>query len=412
MRRSKELNNIIFIISGQFVSIFGTRIYNFAIAYYLLKTTGSAVAFSITLAVGTIPRILISPFAGAIVDLVDRKKVVILMDFGRWIALFLLYLAAVISSMRVMYIYITVLVLSTMDIFFDIALSSSIPNVVHKENIIKLNSIKQTIASVGSILAPSLGGIIIAFVDIKYFILANGISFLVSAVSQFFVDYNIEKNDVLLRERLTPRLVLKNTLKSFVYIKTQAFIVIITIYSIMGNFLIYMGFVIPMPYIVLNCLKMNSFQYGIIQGAISIGAVITSFLLSILPCTKKKYKLFTCASLVFCMPFILLGLAAFLQISKAALFMYMIAVTFLYGMGTVMINVPVSALQQEKLDNKMLGRVLGFQGALGGIITPVSMLLAGNLSGKLPSYALPLFSGVIFLLTVIIICSNKVIREI
>lgn len=60
----------------------------------------------------------------------------------------------------------------------------------------------------------------------------------------------------------------------------------------------------------------------------------------------------------------------------------------------------------------MLGRVLGFQGALGGIITPVSMLLAGNLSGKLPSYALPLFSGVIFLLTVIIICSNKVIREI
>lgn len=410
--KDREFTNIMLITSGEFISIFGTRIYNFAIAYYLLKTTGSAAAFSISLAIGTIPRIFISPFAGAIVDAVERKKVTIFMDLGRCIALFLLYLAATTSSMKVMYIYITVLFLSTMDIFFDIALGSSIPNLVHKKNIIKINSIKQTMSSVGSILAPSLAGIIMVFMDIKYFILINAISFLISGISQYFARYNLEASDMPIREKLTPKLILKNTAESFSYIKTQAFIVIITVYSMVGNFLIYIGFVIPMPYIVLKCLKMNSAQYGIIQGAISIGAVVTSLLMTMFPSPKRKYKLFACASLIFCMPFIMLGMGAIMHISKSVIFIYMIITSFLYGTGTVMINVPTSAIQQEKIENSMLGRVLGFQGTFGGIITPVSMLIAGDLSGKLAPYVLPLASGVVFLLTVIITCSNKVIREI
>lgn len=410
--RDREFTNIILITSGEFISIFGTRIYNFAIAYYLLKTTGSAAAFSISLAIGTIPRIFISTFAGAIVDAVERKKVTIFTDLARWLVLILLYFAVVISSMKVMYIYITVLFLSTMDIFFDIALGSSIPKIVHKRNIIKVNSIKQTMSSVGSILAPSLGGIIIAFMDIKYFILANSISFLISGISQYFVDYNIEAGNVQAKEKLTPKLVLKSTAESFTYIKTQAFIIIITMYSMIGNFLVYMGFVIPMPYIVLKCLKMNSAQYGIIQSAISIGAVATSFLMTICPSPKKKYKLFACASLIFCMPFIMLGLGTIIHISKNVIFIYMIITSFLYGTGTVMINIQASAVQQEKIENSMLGRVLGFQGTFGGIITPVSMLIAGNLSGKLAPYVLPLASGVIFVITVIITCSSKVIREI
>jgi len=410
--KDRELTNIILITSGEFISIFGTRIYNFAIAYYLLKMTGSVAAFSISLAIGTVPRIFISPFAGAIVDTVERKKVTIFTDIARWLVLLLLYFAVVISSMKAMYIYITVLFLSAMDIFFDLALGSSIPNIVHKSNIIKVNSIKQTMSSVGSILAPSLGGVIIAFIDIKYFILANAISFLISGISQYFVDYNIEAINVPAKEKLTPKLLLKNTAQSFAYIKTQAFIMIITTYSMVGNFLIYLGFVIPMPYIVLKCLNINSAQYGIIQGSISIGAVVTSIFMTIFSSPKKKYKLFTGASLVFCMPFIMLGIVAIIPMSKNILFSYMVMVSFSYGIGTVMINIPTSAVQQEKIENSMLGRVLGFQGTFGGIITPVSMLLAGNLLGKLPPYVLPLASGIMFLLTVMITCSNKVIREI
>ncbi|BCZ48381.1 MFS transporter [Clostridium gelidum] len=416
--KNQEFINIILLISGEFVSTFGTRIYNFAIAYYILQTTGSALAFSISLALGTIPRILISPFAGAIVDALDRKKIVIFMDLGRWITLLALYFIAVLSNIQIIHIYITILFLSTMDIFFNIASGSSIPNIVHKKNIIKINSIKQTLSSLGSILAPSIGGIVISFISIKYFIIINAFSFLISGISQYFINYNINNTSVFStsnKTKLSVNSILQNTKESIGYIKTQSLIIILTIYSMVGNFLIYLGFVIPMPYLVLKCFNLGSTQYGIIQSGISIGAVIAAILLSIIPLPEKKFKLVMYSSLVFCAPFILLGIGAIMNmihISKSILFVYMVVVTFMYGSGTVLINVPTNAIQQENIENSYLGRVLGFQNTFGGIITPVSMILSGKLIGMVAPYILPLISGVMFIILVIVTCSNRTMKAI
>jgi len=416
--KNQEFINIILLISGEFVSTFGTRIYNFAIAYYILQTTGSALAFSISLALGTIPRILISPFAGAIVDALDRKKIVIFMDLGRWITLLALYFIAVLSNIQIIHIYITILFLSTMDIFFNIASGSSIPNIVHKKNIIKINSIKQTLSSLGSILAPSIGGIVISFISIKYFIIINAFSFLISGISQYCINYNINNTSVFStsnKTKLSVNSILQNTKESIGYIKTQSLIIILTIYSMVGNFLIYLGFVIPMPYLGLKCFDLDSTQYGIIQSGISIGAAISAILLSIIHLPEKKFKLVMYSSLVFCTPFILLGMGAIMNmihISKSILFVYMVVVTFLYGSGTVLINVPTNAIQQENIENSYLGRVLGFQNTFGGIITPVAMLLSGKLIGIVAPYILPLISGGVFIILVIVTCSNKTMKEI
>lgn len=416
--REQEFINIMLLISGEFVSTFGTRIYNFAISYYILQTTGSAMAFSISLALGTIPRILISPFAGAIVDEFERKKIVISMDIGRGGILFVLYFIAVISEIEIMHIYITIIFLSAMDIFFDIASSSSIPNIVYKKNIVKINSLKQTLSYLGSILAPSIGGIVMSFISVKYFIMINAMSFLISGVSQFFINYNISNVSRLNKINqftVSLRLILKNTKESIDYIKTQSLIIIITIYSMVGNFLIYLGFVIPMPYLVLSCFGLEAAQYGIIQSGISIGAVAAAITLSIIKLPSKRYKLFKSASFIFCTPFILLGVAAIMNImniNKNILFLYMIFTTLLYGIGTVLINVPTNAIQQENIDNSYLGRVLGFQGAFGGIITPIAMIFGGMLVEIIPSYVLPLVSGGIFIVIVITTCSQKVIKDI
>jgi hypothetical protein len=305
-----------------------------------------------------------------------------------------------------------------MDIFFNIASSSSIPNIVHKKNIIKINSLKQTLSYLGSILAPSIGGIAISFISIKYFIIINAFSFLISGISQYFINYdinNISTGNKSHQSKISVTSVLKNTKQSISYIKTQSLIIILTIYSMVGNFLIYFGFVIPMPYLVLRHFNLNSAQYGIIQSGISLGAVITAVFLSIIHLPEKKYKLVKYSSLVFCIPFILLGMGAIgnmLQVSNGMLFIYMILVTFIYGAGTVLINVPINAIQQENIENSYLGRVLGFQNTFGGIITPIAMLLSGKLIEIVQPYVLPLVSGVIFIILVIFTCSSKKMKEI
>lgn len=416
--KHEEFINIILLISGEFVSTFGTRIYNFAISYYILQTTGSAMAFSISLALGTIPRILISPFAGAIIDILERKKIVIFMDLGRWVTLLILYVIASISNIQIIHIYITILILNTLDIFFNIASGSSIPNIVHKKNIIRINSIKQTLSSIGSILAPSIGGIVISFISIRYFILVNAFSFLFSGISQYFINYNINSISKLItnnKPKISVNTILENTKESIKYIKTQTLIILLTVYSMLGNFLIYLGFVIPMPYLLLKCFHLGSAQYGIIQGAISIGAVITSVLLSIIHLPDRKYKLLLYSSLVFCVPFMLLGAGVIMNmfyISKSVLFIFMVFITFIFGSATVLINIPTNAIQQEKIKNNYLGRVLGFQNTFGGIITPVAMLISGKLLEVTKGYVLPLVSGVMFIILVIVTFSNNTMKDI
>ncbi|WP_249594336.1 MFS transporter [Peribacillus frigoritolerans] len=70
--------NIFMLILCQVVSIFGSSIYSFAMGLYILSTTGSGLYFSITIALGTIPKIIFGPISGVVADRVDRKKMIVI----------------------------------------------------------------------------------------------------------------------------------------------------------------------------------------------------------------------------------------------------------------------------------------------------------------------------------------------
>ncbi|EOP69226.1 MFS transporter [Bacillus cereus] len=79
-KSNQELKNICLYVIGKTISIFGSSIYSFALGLYVLQITGSALNFAITLILGTIPMIVMNPFAGVIADKVDKKKLVVCMD--------------------------------------------------------------------------------------------------------------------------------------------------------------------------------------------------------------------------------------------------------------------------------------------------------------------------------------------
>ena len=63
-----ENRNIYLFASGKAVSILGSSIFSFAIGLYVLKLTGSALNYAMTLMLSVIPMVVISPIAGVIAD--------------------------------------------------------------------------------------------------------------------------------------------------------------------------------------------------------------------------------------------------------------------------------------------------------------------------------------------------------
>ena len=75
---------------GQAISLFGSRLVQFALIWYLTQETGSATVLTIATLIGLLPMVLLGPFAGALVDRWKRRQVILIADTGIALATILL----------------------------------------------------------------------------------------------------------------------------------------------------------------------------------------------------------------------------------------------------------------------------------------------------------------------------------
>ncbi|MGD8793493.1 MAG: MFS transporter, partial [Anaerolineae bacterium] len=66
--------------AGQVFSLLGSELVQFALVWWLTTTTGSAMVLALASMMAVLPRVLVSPIAGALVDRWNRRRVMILAD--------------------------------------------------------------------------------------------------------------------------------------------------------------------------------------------------------------------------------------------------------------------------------------------------------------------------------------------
>ncbi|MGL5917071.1 MAG: MFS transporter, partial [Culicoidibacterales bacterium] len=80
MKTVLQNRNVLILITGQIISLFGSAIQRFALSLYLLDLTGSASIFATILALSMIPIVIFAPIAGMIADRANKRKVMISLD--------------------------------------------------------------------------------------------------------------------------------------------------------------------------------------------------------------------------------------------------------------------------------------------------------------------------------------------
>ena len=69
------------VIIGQIISLFGNAIIRFALPLYLLNLTGSSALYGAVTACAFIPAILLSPIGGIAADRVNKRNIMVVLDF-------------------------------------------------------------------------------------------------------------------------------------------------------------------------------------------------------------------------------------------------------------------------------------------------------------------------------------------
>ncbi|HEY9820650.1 MAG TPA: MFS transporter, partial [Candidatus Sericytochromatia bacterium] len=181
------MRNFIVIWLGQTVSLIGSQMTNFAITIWVWQLTGQATALALFGLLTQAPRVLVTPFAGIIVDRCNRK---LLMMIGDAIACFstivilLLYLT---NNLQIWHLYLAGAINGIFEQLQELAYLASISMMVSEEQYSRASSIG-FLASYGSdIIAPALAGVLYAVIGLIGILIIDLATFAIALLTLLFV---------------------------------------------------------------------------------------------------------------------------------------------------------------------------------------------------------------------------------
>jgi len=168
---------------GQLTSQVGSSFTLFALPLLVFKLTHSATNLAVTTAANFVPYLLFGLVLGAVVDRVDRKRMMLLTDVGRALVIAVLPVLALAGALRVEDIYAVAFVQSTLGILFNCGEFAAIPSLVGRDDLVAANGRIQATNSAGQILGPILAGVLVTLMSPADLLFFDAASFFLSAAS-------------------------------------------------------------------------------------------------------------------------------------------------------------------------------------------------------------------------------------
>ena len=174
--------------AGQTVSELGSVVTRTAIPLLALLVLGAGpTEMAFLVVAGSLAVLLVGLIAGAWVDRLPRRPVLILADLVRAVVLVSIPVAYVANVLRIEQLYVVVFVEGCLGSFFGAAYPAYVPSLIGVDRVVEGNSRLATSSSVAEIGGPALGGGLVQLVGGPLAILVDAISFVVSAISLLLI---------------------------------------------------------------------------------------------------------------------------------------------------------------------------------------------------------------------------------
>jgi MFS transporter, DHA3 family, macrolide efflux protein len=172
---------------GQIISVLTSTMSHFALTIWLFQETGSATAMGLMQVFFLTPFLLISPFAGAMVDRYNRKLMMMVSDLAAVSATCGILVLQVTGQLQFWHLYIAAILNGLGNTFQWPAYSAAISTMLPKEHYGRANGMMSLIESGPGVFSPLLAGAMlpvigltgILLIDVATFTLAIGALLLV-----------------------------------------------------------------------------------------------------------------------------------------------------------------------------------------------------------------------------------------
>ncbi len=396
--QNKFMKNFILLSFGRAASGLGSSIFGFGMSLYVLDLTGSAAVFSLIFSLSILPGVLVNLFASVFIDRSNKKQVMVAADIfsGIMVLLFLALFRANPQSILLFVVYSVSL--SLVQSVFNLAISSSIPEFVDKDNVARVNSTMQALSASISIIGPILGAIAYKALGLDMLFLLNGIALILAGLAEIFLVYVYITPVCSTEGRNSYFSDMKIT---FAYLAKYKVLAFFFLFAAVINFIYNPLMFVVLRYVSYNQIKVTGFQLSVIQAAGATGVILAALAISI---KKQMYKMlmrkfFTLfkAQAVLIMAWIFPVLPIFKDGSKWYIVVIFSILLILYGAMNTAQNIPVVTYFQLKIPDNMRARIIGVFSTSLYISSPIGMWLYGILLESVKWTYVTFFSGVLML---------------
>lgn len=359
--------------------------------FYAFDLTGSAMAMAILAIAQTLPVVAFAGPIGVYIDQWNRKNIMVVSDVVRAITILLVPLTAYFPPFvpTIYWVYILTFLYATANAWFFPARSASIPNLVEGDELVAANSLSQMTFQVVQLIVPPVGGILVALLAPDYFLAfaINSVTFILSAFALRSIITNLtpsrdveDKESLMIQIKQGARYVIGNSILSFLFV----FAMLLAVSSGILNALF-------MPYLE-GELSLGSSQIGLILSAGAASGAATAIYFS----RKKELDrpLYLVAGAGF-----LAGVAVFALFLAFDLMTVMLSWAMI-GAVDVILNIPLTVLMQQLVEDELRGRVFALLNVAFTAIQVVGMGIGGVWAEVAASTGPPVISAGVALVLV------------
>ncbi len=387
------------VVIGQIISLFGNAIIRFALPLYLLNLTGSSALYGTVTACAFIPAILLSPIGGIVADRVNKRNIMVILDFFT-AAVILAFSLLMNGANLVVLLTITLMLLYGIAGAYQPSVQASIPALVGQNRFMEANSVINTVSSFASLTGPVLGGILYSACGLKPVLLVCMVCFTLSAVMEIFIKIPFQKQDLKGGVWKTAK---ADFAESIRFIRRDKAVIGKALLVVCGiNLFLAAMIVVALPYLVTEVLNLEASRanrlYGFAEGALAAGGLFGGIGAGLFADRLKIHKsgnlVIACAACVFPMGVSLL-------LFSSGMVNYIVITLCCFGVMTfsAMFTVQMMSFMQRETPQNMIGKVIAVVLTVSMCAQPVGNALYGVLFEICEGFeaAVVLFSGAVSL---------------
>lgn len=385
------------------INRFGDGIDTIAYSWIMYEITGSESLMALVVGMNFVPTIFLTPFAGAIVDRISKKRVMICADVVRLFivsAIVLLYSAGFLTPLLI--IAFTLLT-SIVESFRVPASGALLPLLLDDQYYALGKAANYSGSRMAELLGYTLAGGIIAWFGAAGALWIDAATFLISAVLLSFVRYT-EEWEKQIKGRIS---VARDFSDGLAYIRRTSNIQVIALIGLLINFGIMPLTVFQTPY-VSDYLAMGPETLSLIKILMSVGMMLGAAFLPKIH-IQSNATIVTIAGITMGTTLLMMSMAPLSSLFLIKMTLVTISMFFI-GFGGGVLNVVIGSTMMKTVPKEMMGRVSGFISAIMQASMPISSFICSVLAVPFSVTQIFFTFGLLTILSYSLLCIKKYVR--